>query len=214
MSGAFRPVAPERLGAVLAELVLAVPADRTVRVAVDGHPASEPATVADALIEPLRVAGRPVLRAGAGWFLRPASLRLERGRHDPDAYYSDRLDTAALRRELLHPLGPGGTGRYLPTLRDPATDRATRAPYEVAPPGAVLVLDGTLLLGLGLPLDLIVHLGLSAGARERRTAPEERWSLPAFDRYDQEVDPEAVADVLIRMDDPRHPALRSRLRCG
>ena len=214
MTGAFRPVAPDRLAAVLAELVPAPPAAGSVRVVVDGHPATSPSAVADALVEPLRVAGRPVLRVGSGWFLRPASVRLERGRHDPDAYYSERLDVAALRREVLDPLGPDGTGRYLPTLWDPATDRATRAGYAVAPPGAVLVLDGTLLLGLGLPVDLSVHLRLSAAARERRTAPAESWTLPAYARYEREVDPEAVADVVVRMDDPRHPALRSRLRCG
>ena len=214
MTGAFRPVTPERLGAALAELVLAVPAAGTVRVAVDGHPAVEPSTVADDLVEPLRVAGRPVLRVGSGWFLRPASVRLERGRHDPDAYYSDRLDVAALRREVLDPLGPDGTGRYLPTLWDPATDRATRAAYAAAPPDAVLVLDGSLLLGLGLPFDLTVHLRLSAGARERRTVAAERWSLPAFSRYEREVDPERAADVVVRMDDPRHPALLSRVGAG
>ncbi len=214
MTGAFRPVAPDRLGAVLADLVLTVPPVGTVRVAVDGHPATAPSALADALEEPLRVAGRPVLRVGSGWFLRPASVRLERGRHDPDAYYDDRLDTAALRREVLDPLGPSGSGRYLPTLWDPGTDRATRAAYELAPPGAVLLVDGTLLLGLGLPFDLGIHLRLSAGARSRRTSPAERWSLPAYDRYDDEVDPEAVADVVVRMDDPRRPALCSRLSCG
>lgn len=214
MTGAFRPVAPERLAAVLAELVLAGPASGFVRVAVDGHPAAGPGAVADALVEPLRVAGRPVLRVGSGWFLRPASVRLERGRHDPDAYYSDRLDAGALRREVLDPLGPDGTGRYLPTLWDPETDRATRAAYAVAPPDAVLVLDGTLLLGLGLPVELSIHLRLSAGALGRRTAPAERWSLPAYERYEREVEPERVADVVVRMDDPRHPALLSRLRCG
>ena len=71
-----------------------------------------------------------------------------------------------------------------------------------------------LLLGLGRPFDLGIHLRLSAGARSRRTSPAERWSLPAYDRYDDEVDPEAVADVVVRMDDPRRPALRSRLSCG
>jgi hypothetical protein len=69
------------------------------------------------------------------------------------------------------------------------------------------VLDGTLLLGRKLPFDLVVHLRLSAGARERRTAAAERWALPAYVRYEREVGPEQVADVLIRVDDPRHPAL-------
>ena len=71
----------------------------------------------------------------------------------------------------------------------------------------MLILDGTLLLGRGLPLDLTVHLRLSAGARERRVSPAERWALPAYARYEREADPERTADVLVRLDDPRHPAL-------
>jgi hypothetical protein len=209
VTSAPRPVAADRLADEVTGIVdrAAATCPHVLRVAVDGHPAAGGAALADALIDPLRSLGHPVLRVSGEWFLRPASVRLERGRTDPDAYYDDRLDLAALRREVLDPLGPGGSGRYLPTLWDPATDRSTRAAFLTAPENAVLVLDGTLLLGRGLPLDLTVHLRLSAGARERRVDPAERWALPAYVRYEQEVDPERVADVLVRVDDPRHPAL-------
>ncbi|MEN3360253.1 MAG: hypothetical protein V7637_4235 [Mycobacteriales bacterium] len=207
-----RPVSPERLPDVLTELLVAsagsAPAGaRAFRVIVDGAPAAGPDRLADGLVDPLRLRGRPALRVGARWFLRPASLRLEHGRTDPDAYYDDWLDAGALRREVFDPLGPGGSGDFLPTLWDPGTDRATRAGYLAAPPGAVLLLDGPLLLGHGLAADLTVHLRLSPAALARRTPAAERWTLPAFARYEAEVDPAAVADVLIRADDPRHPAI-------
>jgi len=209
VTSAPRPVAADRLADEIAEVVdrAAAACSHVLRVAVDGHPAASPGTLADALVDPLRLRGRPVLRVSAEWFLRPASLRFERGRTDPDAFYDDRLDVAGLRREVLDPLGPGGSGLYLPTLWDPESDRATRAQYEQAPAGAVLVLDGTLLLGRELPLDLTVHLRLSAGARKRQVPPADRWALPAYARYEQEADPERSADVLVRFDDPRHPAL-------
>jgi hypothetical protein len=120
------------------------------------------------------------------------------------------LDTAGLRREVLDPLGPDGTGRYLPTLWDADLDRATRAAYAAAPAGAVLLLDGALLLGRGLPVDHSVHVRLSMPALARRTLPEERWTVPAYARYDAEVEPERTADVVIRLDDPRHPAVTFR----
>jgi hypothetical protein len=204
-----RPVATDRLADEVADVVeqAAASCSHVLRVAVDGHPATSPGSLADALVDPLRLHGRPVLRVSSQWFLRPASLRFEHGRTDPEAFYEDWLDVAALRRELLDPLGPDGSGQYLPTLWDPSTDRATRAQYESAPDGAVLILDGALLLGRGLPLDLTVHLRLSAAARERRTDEADRWALPAYDRYEREADPERTADVLIRFDDPRHPAL-------
>jgi hypothetical protein len=153
-----------------------------------------------------------VARVSAEDFLRPASVRLEYGRTDPDAYLDDRLDVAALRRELLDPWGPDGSGRYLPTFWDATRDRATRADYVTAPDGAVLLCDGSLLLGRGLPFDLAVHLRLSPGALQRRTPVAEAWTLDAFARYAREHFPDVEAEVVVRWDDPRHPAVEVRSR--
>jgi len=87
------------------------------------------------------------------------------------------------------------------------TDRATRQPYAELPPNAVVVVSGPLLLGAGLPFDVTVHLSLSAAALDRRTDPEERWTLPAYARYAGEVNPASFADVVVRLDDPRRPAV-------
>ena len=143
--------------------------------------------------------------------VRPASLRLERGRENPDARYDDWLDGAALVRELLAPLAPGATGEVLPSLWDAPADRATRAGYVRLPPGGVLVLDGALLLGRGLPVDFAVHLWLSEGALVRRSPPELRWELPAHARYAREAAPLSAADVVVRVDDPARPAMVDRL---
>jgi hypothetical protein len=202
-----RPVSPEALVEELAELIHAVHAGRWLRVAIDGAPPSRPHELADALVTPLRVRGRPVQRVRADDFLRPASLRFERGRTNPDAFYEDWLDVRGLTREVLGPLADTGTGRILPTLWDPATDRATRAPYVTVPDGGILLLSGALLLGTGLPLDLVVHLSMSPPALARRTADADRWTLPAYERYTDEVDPALLASVVVRVDDPRHPAI-------
>lgn len=204
----FTPISRPRLAAALAEKIAGQdpPAGPWWRVAVDGAPAAGTADLADDLAAALPPLGHRVLRVRAADFWRPASLRLEYGHEDADAYYQLWLDTGALRREVLDPLGPGGSGRALPSLRDPGTDRSTRADYVELPPGGVLVLDGPLLLGQGLPLDLTVHLRLSPAALARRTEEAERWTLPAFARYADEVLPEETADVTVRADDPRHPA--------
>lgn len=208
-----RPLTPEALVDTLADLLIAAADARTglgggaLRVAVDGAAPAPTAELADALVAPLRAAGHPVLRVAAETFLRAASLRLERGRTDPDALLEDALDTAALRREVLEPLGPDGVMTYLPSLRDPTTDLPTREPRREAGEGAVLLLDGELLLGRGLPFDLTVHVQLSAPALARRLPAAERWTLPAYERYDREHRPAELADVLVRWDDPRRPAL-------
>jgi hypothetical protein len=202
-----RPVTPSALVEELADRIAGAPGGSWVRVALDGAPAARPGDLADALAGPLRVRGREVLRVSAADFLRPASLRFEYGRTDPDAFYDDWLDYGALSREVLNPLEPTGSGKVLPTLWDSTIDRATRAPYVTMPRGGVLLMDGALLLGRWLPFDVTVHLWLSPGALARRTAEDQRWTLPAYARYEEEAGPLDTADVVVRADDPRHPAV-------
>ncbi|WP_129839123.1 uridine kinase [Streptomyces sp. RFCAC02] len=205
----LEPISPERLTGALAEhLARLHGADGGpwTRVLIDGAPAARPGDLAEGVARELRPRGRPVLVVGAGGFLRAASVRFEYGRRDPDAYRDLWLDTGALWREVLTPLDADGSGRVLPDLWDPERDRATRSAYVTLPPGGVLLLHGTFLLGRWFPADLTVHLSLSAGALERRTPAEERWTLPAFERYDGEVDPVTAADTVVRLDDPRRPA--------
>ena len=143
----------------------------------------------------------------ASGFYRPASLRLEHGRTDPDARYTDWLDAGALAREVLNPLGPGGSATYLPVLWDLERDRAARKRPQPMPPDGVLLVPGSLLQGIGLPFDVVVHLRVGPAARRRLTPPDRAWELPAFDRYDAEVDPVALADAVVLADHPDRPAL-------
>ncbi|MEU8266319.1 uridine kinase [Sphaerisporangium sp. NPDC049002] len=207
-----RPISPSALAEELADRIADAPEDAWVRVALDGAPAARPGELAGALVAPLRLRGREVLRVSAADFLRPASLRFEYGRTDPDAFYDDWLDHGGLSREVLNPLEPGGSGKVLPTLWDTKIDRATRASYVTMPRGGVLVVDGALLLGRWLPFDVTVHLWLSPGALARRTAEDQRWTLPAYARYEEEAAPLDTADVVVRVDDPRHPAIVTRPR--
>jgi hypothetical protein len=174
---------------------------------VDGAPPAEPERLAGALVDPLRVRGRPALRLSTEDYLRPASLRYEYGRDNPDTFYDGWYDLAGLRREALDPLDAGGTGRVLPTLWDPVADRASRASYVELAPGGILLVSGPLLLGTGLPFDVTIHLAVSAAALARRTPAALRWTLPAFARYGNEVAAEQFADVVVRMDDPHRPAM-------
>lgn len=199
----------ERLADRLADRLLDLrPADGSPwpRVAFDGAPAARPGELAARVAEALRPRGRAAVVVGAEGFLRPASLRYEYGHHDVDSYYDGWFDTGALWREVLGTLYPGGEGRVLPDLWDPVTDRATRSPAVVLPPGSPLLLHGPFLLKEGFHFDLTVHLALSPGALRRRTPEGERWTLPAYERYDREIGPAEAADVLVRADDPRHPA--------
>lgn len=200
--GPVRPVTPEALTGLLADAI--APRTGLVRVAIDGPPCSSPDALADSLLDPLLAAGRHSVHVRAAQFWRNASLRLEHGHEDPDAYF-DWLDAGALRREVLDAAATDHA--YLPSLRNPVSNRSTRAEPVRLSADAVVLVSGTFLLDRGLPFELTVHLALSPAARVRRTPGSEHWTLPAFDRYDAEVRPAELADVVVRWDDPRHPAL-------
>jgi hypothetical protein len=207
-AGSVIPVTRERLAGEVVDAVVAR-AGR-VRVAIDGAPPTGPDELAADVIERLRTAGRGALLVRAADFVRPASVRLEFGRTDPDALLDLALDAGALRREVLDPAAPDGSGRVLPRLWDAAADRSFRDGYVAFAPEGVVVVAGSLLLGRDLPFDVSVHLQMTAAALARRTPEHERWTLPAYARYESEHDPAGAATLLVRADHPTRPALVTR----
>ena len=179
--------------------------EHPLRVAFDGPRCAELGAMAVAVSDHLREAGRPVALIDAETFYRDAALRFEYGKTDLESFYRGWLDVPALNREVLARVAD--SGRYLPSLRDPATNRSTRAEPAVLATDGILILTGELLLGAGLAVDVTLHASVSRSARRRLTPAEWAWTLPAFDRYDIDVDPASAADVVLRCDDPRHPAV-------
>lgn len=153
--------------------------------------------LADAVAERLVGIGRPPVRVRAGDFLRPAGERFEHGREDAEAFRTRWLDDRALRHEVL---AAAARGTYLPALRDAARDRSARASAQALPDRAVLLLDGVLLLGRGLPAELVVHLAASRHALVRQGVPT--WQLDAFAAYERDAQPRTSCDLLVLADDP------------
>lgn len=196
------PVTPE--GVVTAVLALVEGRPGRVRLAVDGAPAAEAHALADA------VASRHgrALQVRAEGFWRPAGQRFEHGREDVQAWLEVWLDEGALEREVL--ARAVERGEVVCALRDPETDRSVRQePVPVPEPGLVVV-SGAGLLGRRLPFDAAVHLQVSPAALRRRLPSEELWLVEALDRYAQERSPAEEADLVVRLEDPRHPALVRR----
>jgi hypothetical protein len=159
--------------------------------------------LSDAVLPGLAAASRPPLQVHAEDFLRPAGERFEHGREDEQSFRTTWLDARALEREVL-----SRDDAYLPALWDAEHDRSARRALRPVPLGAVLLVDGVLLLGRGLPADLTVHVALSPAALRRRGVPE--WQLPAFAEYERQVRPGEVCDVLVRAEDPQRPAVLVR----
>jgi uridine kinase len=214
---------PELIGR-LARLVCGHPADHTFRVAIDGPDAAGKTTLADDLAEAVRASGRPALRVSIDDFHRPRHERYRRGPLSPEGYVRDCFDFPALRRLVLHPLGPDGDGRYRPALRDLRTEEVQDGPARLAPPGAVLVVDGVFLLSAELAgcWEVSIHLDVSPAETLRRAlvrdvavfgsaeAVRERYLrryLPGQQLYREAVEPARIADVVLGYDDPAAPVV-------
>jgi hypothetical protein len=202
----FTPLTPERLAADLADWIIDLPQEHP-RVGIDGAAEIGAGALADAIAGRLDALGRPGLRASTSWWWRPASLRLELGRTDTDMLLGGWVDDGALRRELLDPLGPAGSGEHLLRFRDPVSDRSVRGGRATAPPRAALLLDGPFLLAGQLPLDAVFHLQASRSTLVRALPADRQWWLDGFDRYWAEDDPVARAAAVIAYDHPRAPAI-------
>jgi uridine kinase len=209
----------------LADLIAAVRRPHVVRVAVDGVDAAGKTTLAGELTPRVVARGRPIVRAALDGFHRPRAERYRLGPTSPEGYYRDSFDYDALRRELLEPLGPGGSRLHRTRVFDLHADEPVRDPQSVAPPEAVLLLDGVFLLRPELNdlWDFRVFLEVDAEEALRRAlvrdedlfgSPDEALRryrnryVPAQLAYLDEVDPTSLADVVVENTDVSAPTLR------
>ncbi|MFN3911721.1 uridylate kinase [Hyphomonas sp.] len=201
-----------------------IPATRPVRVAVDGRTACGKSTFARALVAQLAERGRSTLHTTIDGFHNPRSVRYARGRLSAEGYYRDARDLPAVRRELLDPLGPGGSRHIRTEIFDLAADAALNRPPVQVSGDIVLIVDGTFLGRPELSDAWDVHLFLRTSrdmARARGLSRDERAGsetdqvkssydlryLPAFDLYLSEANPESEADILIDLEDFSSPRI-------
>ncbi len=203
----IRPLSRELIVARVVDDVRDRAPSRRLRLAVDGAVGLDPTGWAAAIVDAMRAGGRFAVHVSVRDYLLPASQRFEFGHDSPDAFYEGWRDENGLRREVLEPAAPDGSGAVLPALWRTDIDRSARAEYIAVPTDGVVVVSGEFLLGSGLPFEYAMHLTCSAAALARRTPPEDAWTLPAYERYASEVAPETFADLVVRLEDPRRPAI-------
>ncbi|OPX15549.1 hypothetical protein [Gordonia sp. i37] len=198
---AYRPIDPEGLVVTCAERCAALPGQPVV--GIDGAVAARPDLLALRVIEVLRSRGRAAEVVRVGDYVRPASLRLEWGPHDPEAFTTSWYDFAALRREVLD--GIRDHRRWLPRLWDELSDRSFRDQRLDAASGQITLIAGEMVVRDDLDLDLTIALRMSRAALLRRTPSDRQWTIdPLLDHQRDAPDP----DVEVRYDQPDRPALR------
>ena len=185
-----------------------------IRVGVDGLTAAGKSSFAHELATCVAAGGRPVLRAGLDDFKRPWGERHLYDRTTGVGYYANAFDYDAVRRLLLDPAAPGGTGVCALCSIDPLTQIDHSAVTVHAARDAVLIVDGVfafrteindcwdLRIWLDVPTQVSLHRGVHrdggdgwAGS-QAETIHRTRY-LAAEHLYLAEHGPASVADIVI-----------------
>lgn len=196
-----------------------------LRIAVDGYTASGKTSLGHELAAEVRKLGRPTLRASFDDFKKPWRDAREKGydRISGDGYYRNAPDFDAAIRLLLEPAGPSGSGTVVLCAHDPLTGVDHRAVTVAAPKDSVLIVDSVFAMrpeynnywDLRVWVDIAPELSLARGIK-RDAAAEGRAEAERLHRdryhaseriYLDEVNPRAMADVLIDNTDFDRPTL-------
>lgn len=227
--------------ATIARLAAAIAALRPghpTRVAIDGVDGVGKTSLADELVLPLTALGRQVVRASGDGFHHPRARRYRRGADSAAGYFLDSFDHAALRAELLDPLGPGGDRSFRRAVFDHRSDQPLAMPREHACADAILLCDGVFLqvpalaaawelrVWVDAPFDLTVPRAVrrdtggtgehgdrgdsaAAEAEAVRRRYEHRY-VPGQQLYIVRCRPQDTADVVFDNADLDHPVLAWR----
>ncbi len=208
----------------LADHIVALTLPHPTRIAIDGVDAAGKTTLANELVEPIEARGRQVLRASIDGFHRPRTERYQRGADSPAGYYLDSFDHAAIRAELIEPLGPQGNRVYRRAVFDFRADAPLDAPVSHAVADAILLFDGVFLLrpelNDGWDYRIFVHADFDVavaravprdqahgGAADALAARYWQRYVPGQRIYLQTVRPQELADVVVENNDPANPRL-------
>ncbi|GAA0897513.1 uridine kinase [Virgisporangium aurantiacum] len=187
-----------------------------MRVGIDGPDASGKTFFADGLAATLRERGRPVVRVSVDDFHHVRAVRYRLGRASPEGFWLHAFDYGRLRTDVLDPLAPGGSRRYRPRAHDLATDAVLHPEPIIAPPGAVVIVDGLFLHRdeLRAAFDLTVFLDVPFEVTAQRLAHRDGIVGPDLHRYVEAqriyfaaCAPRARATILIDNTDPAIPRL-------
>jgi uridine kinase len=202
----------------VAEAMLALPADRIRRVAIDGVDGAGKTHFADALAAELTGRGASVVRASADGFLSPPRTRHRRGRDSAEGFYRDSFDYGRMVRLLLDPLSPGGTREYIREVYDVRREREVRRLPELAAPDAILVLDGIFThrnelirfwdysVWLEVPFSVSIPRGAGRGyGSPDPDSPKNRRYIEGQRLYMEECHPRERATIVIDNADLDHP---------
>ncbi len=189
---------------------LNTPTPFVLRVAIDGVDGAGKTHFAGELEPFLKVSGRNIIRASVDGFHHPKAVRYRLGRGSPEGFYRNSYDYKTLKKVLLNPLSPGGSGHYRTAVHDVDAEMAVSTPLKQAEPGTILLLDGIFLhrpelrdywdvsVWLETPFSISVpRMAERDGNSPNPDAPEHRRYVEGQKLYLKESTPQRHATVIV-----------------
>lgn len=222
------PPASDARSALIDEVARRVVAIRSgrIRVVVDGYTASGKTSFAHELAAAVRRQGRSTLRASFDDFKKPWRDAREKGydRTSGEGYYRNSPDFETARELLLRPAGVDGSGSVVLCGHDPLTGEDHRDVTVDAPADSVLIVDSVFgmrpdydefwdfRIWIDVPQDVTLVRGIERdteleGREEAERLHRDRYQI-GEQRYVDEVDPRAKADMIIDNTDYANPEIR------
>lgn len=214
--------ARDALLADVAKRILAL-GDHRLRIAVDGRTSAGKTSFGHELAARIVRADRPVWRASLDDFKRPWRDRHRYDRESGEGYYRNAFDYPAVIRLLLEPAGADGSGSCALCGIDPLTQVDHSAVTTQLTADAALIVDGVFAyrpeidrfwdfrIWLDIDAETAVRRGVERDHAREGDAAEalhrDRYGV-AETVYLSEVDPYALADVVIDNSDFRRPYVR------
>ena len=165
------------------------------------------------------------MRASLDDFKHPWRHAKEHGydRVSGEGYYRNAYDFSSARDLLLHPSGPGGCGEVVLCAHDPLTGQDHRDKKIIVSPNAVLIVDSVFAfrpeyndcweyrIWLEVDHDVALRRGIcrdsaTEGAGEANRLHRDRYQV-AERIYLAEVNPRALASIIIGNSDLQHPRI-------
>lgn len=196
---------------------------RRVRVAIDGRTGAGKTTLGHELAKVLIDEGRVVLRGSLDDFKRPWSERHLYDRSTGEGYYRNAYDFEAITTLLLEPAAPNGSGQVALCSIDPLTQVNHSQDRVAMPHDGILIVDSVfafrpelndhwdLRVWVEIDAELSVQRGTARdapreGAETAEALHRDRYG-GAEATYMTEVDPRALADVIVDNNDFDQPRL-------
>jgi uridine kinase len=135
----------EKVLRYIANTILELPTTYISRIGIDGVDGAGKTIFGDELSHLLVMSGKSIIRASVDSFHNPQTERYRLGKNSPEGFFLDSYNYPQLKKVLLDPLSPGGTGLYQTAIFDHRLDSSVSLPEEQAISGSILIIDGIFL---------------------------------------------------------------------